>query len=135
MKNPLISHWIILKECCWVKDGDNQKAGWTRSKFLPPGRGSTAGNYPNYKGKKNPYCSDLKPLKYFNCKWDNDQKCSCPCVYHLLTIVLIKRREESQKSKAEFGLCMQMNTPSLEDTFLIEQKLKINTISSTLQEP
>ena len=71
----------------------------TRSKFLPPGRGSTAGNYPNYNGKKNPYCSDLKPLKYFNCKCDNDQKGSCPCVYHLLTIVLRKRREESPSQK------------------------------------
>ena len=38
-----------------------------------------------------------------------------------------KKKGGESKSKAEFGLCMQMNTLSLEDTFLIKQKLKINT--------
>ena len=38
-----------------------------------------------------------------------------------------KKKGGESKSKAEFGLYMQMNTLSLEDTFLIKQKLKINT--------
>ena len=92
----------------------------TRSKSLPPG--STTVSNPNYKGKKNPLGPDYKPLKCYHCKCDHDQKCSCPCVYHLANNCPDKKKGESN-AKAELGLFMQVNTPSMqaaEAMFLIE---------------
>ena len=63
-----------------------------------------------------------KPLKCFHCKCDHDQKCSCPCVYHLANNCPDKKKGESN-AKAELGLFMQVNTPSMqaaEAMFLIE---------------
>ena len=96
-----------------------------RSSSLPskgPG-GSTSNPNPNYKGKKNPLGPDYKPLKCFHCKCDHDQKCNCPCVYHLANNCPEKKREATTP-KADLGLFMHTNVQNfrVEDTFLVEEE-------------
>ena len=81
--------------------------GWTKPK-LPGGQneGRSTGrptirsqsvNY-NYKGRKNPLEKDFKVLKCFKCKCENEEKCECPCVFHLANKCTEKLKKEEKKA-------------------------------------
>ena len=56
----------------------------TRRSPSPPGKAENQPKNPNYKGKKNPLGADGLSIKCFKCKCDCKERCSHPCVYHLV---------------------------------------------------
>ena len=78
----------------------------TRSKSLPESS--------NYKGKKNPLGSDFKPLKCFKCKCDHEEKCNCPCVYHLANKCTEKEKKNDHSKKADLAYFMRVNSVGLQ---------------------
>ena len=79
----------------------------TRSNSLPESSN-------NYKGKKNPLGSDFKPLKCFKCKCDHEEKCSCPCIYHMANKCPNKVIKYDNSQKADLPLFMRVNSAGLQ---------------------
>ena len=80
-----------------------------RSRSMSPPRNA------NYKGRKNRFWEDNKPLKCFICKCQHVAQCNCPCVYHLADSCPDRRsRRESgsrgnHEQKPDLGLYMSTN--------------------------
>ena len=102
----------------------------TRTKSLPESSNS------NYKGKKNPLGSDFKPLKCFKCKCDHEEKCSCPCVYHLANKCPSQERKDDHSKHADLSLLRRVNSAGLqmEQDFLMDEPkaLKENLLKEAL---
>ena len=101
----------------------------TRSKSLPESSG-------NYKGKKNPLGSDFKPLKCFKCKCEHDEKCSCPCIYHLANKCPGQDKKSGQSKQADLSLFMRVNSAGLQvdQAFFMMDETKITQKESLLKE-
>ena len=98
-----------LERVLLMKGWKPGKRSRTRSKSLPPGSSGTGNS--SYKGKKNPLGADFKPLKCYLCKCEHDQKCNCPCVYHLANNCT--KKKETAPPKPNLSLFMQHNIPNL----------------------
>ena len=95
--------YVTKEELTLMMKGFKGKRQRTRSK--------SQGDQPissntSYKGKKNPLGKDYKPLKCFKCKCECQEKCQCPCVYHLADKCTTKNA-----NKPELSLFMRHNFP------------------------
>jgi hypothetical protein len=114
-EEPVYMTKVEMEKCLLTYHQKNQGRGGrgggrrdrTRSKSLPESSN-------NYKGKKNPLGSDFKPLKCFKCKCEHEEKCSCPCVYHLANKCPSQERKDDQSKKADLSLFMRVNSAGLQ---------------------
>ena len=114
-EEPVYMTKVEIEKCLLTYHQKNQGRGGrgggrrdrTRSKSLPESSNS-------YKGKKNPLGSDFKPLKCFKCKCEHEEKCSCPCVYHLANKCPSQERKDDQSKKADLSLFMRVNSAGLQ---------------------
>ena len=110
-EEPVYMTKADLEQCLYTlhknKRGGGGGRSRTRSKSLPETTST-------YKGKKNPLGPDFKPLKCFKCKCDHEEKCSCPCVYHLANKCPGKDKKQEQRKMSDLSLFMQVNSAGLQ---------------------
>ena len=124
-KNAVATESVLMSEemesALIAKGWKPPKKPRKRSRSVSPNAKDNSGGG-GFKGRKNPLDSNFKVMKCFLCACDHEDKCSCPCVYHLANKCPKKKKakpQEQGKKQPELGLFVETNVKENTDAVCV----------------